>query len=90
MPNSSRQTSATAYATSPASSVFLPEHPGINAEKDKDDIWTVKFPARIIYKSDREIDQCLDVTMRVKEAGNQLGILNIISVGGDGCASAGL
>lgn len=67
-------------------SVSLPVTKEITSTKGADDIWTVKFPARITYSKERDLDDCLSVTMRVKETASQLGIVNIISAQGRGCA----
>ncbi|MCV9965087.1 helix-turn-helix domain-containing protein [Pararhizobium sp. BT-229] len=64
-------------------SVSLPDTPGITAAKDTGGVWTVRFPARITYSAQSILEQCLDVTMRVKDSSGQLGILNIISKGGE-------
>lgn len=53
--------------------------PATLSEKGPDDIWTVKFRSKISYSGETQIDECLDVTARIKEAGIDLGFLSIVS-----------
>lgn len=63
------------------SSVSLPDESAFKARKAEDGIWTVKFPAQITYSNGRDLESCLNVTMRVKDMDGQLGVLNIIAAG---------
>jgi transcriptional regulator with XRE-family HTH domain len=54
-------------------------YPPTLIEKGADDIWTVKFPARITYSGQQTIEACLSAAVRVKQFDHELGILNMIS-----------
>lgn len=60
---------ATSVVTSAASLV----------EKASDGVWTVKFRSKTSYSAGKSASQCADVTMRLKETDDELGILDVVS-----------
>jgi hypothetical protein len=56
-------------------------YPPTMIDKDTDDVWTIKFPAKITYSGRPTTELCLAVTMRVKEWDDELGIISIRSEG---------
>lgn len=49
------------------------------SEQDPDGVWTVKFRSKISHSGKPPIDQCHDVTVRIRETDDELGILDIVS-----------